>query len=290
MGGPVDFCIRFSGLTIRFSFPAPLEIPEALDALRCEDTDTPDAHYQIVLIHHPLRPTEPLYHEEQGVSIYQTEKGWLRIYSGIMDTDGCQVACLFSPDGRHTLYCPASRWLRFYSGNAIVTFLCGELLLLQHNALLLHSSLVMLHGKAILFCGPSGAGKSTQAQLWEQHLGAQILNGDRTVVMKRSDGFYGGGSLWSGTSGIYRSEQAPIAGIFLVGQAPETTIRPLGFDAFVPLYSQTILNSWDPAFMSRISGLFSDLLAQVPIYRLNCLPDEGAVKAAYDTLFGNTPL
>lgn len=156
---------------------------------------------------------------------------------------------------------------------------------MRFNAFLLHSSVVQIHGKSVLFSGPSCAGKSTQAELWRRHLGADILNGDRCVVMKKADGFYGGGSPWCGTSGIHRREQAPIAGIFLVNKAPENRVQRLGFEAFAPLISQTIINSWDIDFMAKISTLYADLLRQVPVYRLDCLPDAAAVKVAYDTLF-----
>ena len=164
--------------------------------------------------------------------------------------------------------------------------LAGEAMLLNQNAFLLHSSLVMVEGKTILFSGPSGAGKSTQANLWAEFAGAEILNGDRTVIMKKEDGFYGGGSLWSGTSGIYRPEQAPIAGIILIKKGPREQIRRLGFEAFVPLFSQTTLNSWDPDFMSKVSELYAELLAQVPVYELECRPCAEAVALTYKTLFG----
>lgn len=219
------------------------------------------------------------------MELYRTREGWLRVYSPLIAEDGCQVACLLRPDGKNKLYYPASRWAFYSSSLHCIHLIGGETLLLKQNAFLLHSSVVLFNGKVVLFSGPSGAGKSTQASLWEQHLGATVVNGDRCVIRKLSDGFYGGGSPWSGTSGIYRPEQAPIAGIFLVHQAPENSVQRLGRAAFPALFGQTIVNSWDSAFMEKITELFSEMMAQVPIYRLNCRPDEGAVKAAYHTLF-----
>jgi hypothetical protein len=162
----------------------------------------------------------------------------------------------------------------------------GEQLLLRHQAFLLHSSLVELHGKAVLFSASSGVGKSTQATLWEQHLGATVLNGDRSVIRRTDAGFTASGSCWSGTSGIYVPRQAPIAGIILLEQAPENTIVPVGTDAFKALLSETIVNTWDPAFMAKITDLICDVMTQVPIYRLRCRPDEAAAKLAYQTIFG----
>ena len=103
--------------------------------------------------------------------------------------------------------------------------------------------------------------------------------------MKKSDGFYGGGSPLAGHSGIYRREQAPIAGIFLVNQAEENSLQRLGFQAFAPLFSQTLVNAWDSDFMQTITALYQELLGSIPIYRLNCRADEGAVQTAYNALF-----
>jgi hypothetical protein len=286
MDGVFSFCVRFSGIIVRFTLPTPLDLPDCFAALRCADTDKPDVEYRVELLTTPLHPgTRPVY-KRGDATIYPTKKGWLRIYSALTAADGCQVACLLRPDGHNILYYPASRWDYYRSDWHCTHLLAGEAMLLRHNAFLLHSSVVMVDGKAVLFSGPSGAGKSTQASLWAEFVGAQILNGDRCVIMKKQDGFYGGGSLWCGTSGIYRPEQAPIAGIILIKQGPENRLRRLGFEAFVPMFSQTTLNSWDPAFMETVSALYSELLEQVNVYELECRPCREAVELVYDTLFG----
>jgi hypothetical protein len=84
---------------------------------------------------------------------------------------------------------------------------------------------------------------------------------------------------------IYTDIQAPIAGIFLVTQAPKNRVERLGFSAFPALFSQTITNAWDEDYMVRITDLFQQLLLEVPVYRLYCRPDAQAAQLAYDTLF-----
>lgn len=281
------FCLRFSGITVRFVLPTPIVLPEDFAPFRCEDSAAADQEYTVQLLTEPLRPEGDLVCHHREADIYRTDKGWLHIHGVLGDEAGCQVACLFCSDGHHTLYYPASRWAYYSEVWHCTHLICGERLLLRHDAMLLHSSLVHYHGKAILFSGPSGAGKSTQARLWEEYAGAEVINGDRTVIMRRGDSFYGGGSMWSGTSGIYRPEQAPIAGIFLVEQAPENRLERLGFQAFVPLFSQTIVNSWDSQFMSQITQLYAQLLAQIPVYRLYCRPDKDAVTLCLKTLFSD---
>lgn len=281
-----SFCVCFSGITIRFVLPASGKLPDEFAGLLCTDPGSPEAEFKVELLTTPLRPPEPPVSVEHGTRIYQTPEGWLRVYSALIAADGCQVACLLRPDGRNTLYYPASMWDHYSTPLRCAHLIGGESLLLRHDAFLLHSSVVQINGKSVLFSGPSCAGKSTQAELWRRHLGADVLNGDRCVVMKKTDGFYGGGSLWCGTSGIYRREQSPIAGVFLVNKAASNQVVRLGFDAFRSLFSQTIVNSWDPDFMKKITTLYVAFLSQVPVYRLDCRPDKGAVQVAYDTLFG----
>lgn len=283
---PPSVCIRFSGLTFRFLFPEEIPLPDGFEALLCEDPGQVDEQFEIRLLAGPLVPEGAPVASYAGTAIYRTKKGWLRIYSPLIAEDGCQVACLLCPDGKNILYYPASRWGFYSAGLRLAHLVAGEVLLLRHDAFLLHSSLVMMDGKTVLFSGPSGAGKSTQARLWEAHLGAKVLNGDRTVIMDREGTFYGGGSIWCGTSGIYHPEQAPIAGIFLVNQAPENSVRRLGFQAFKPLMTQITVNSWDSAFMEKVTELLARLMETVPIYQLNCRPDADAARLGYQTLFG----
>ena len=56
-------------------------------------------------------------------------------------------------------------------------------ILAGYGQLVLHSSYVLTQsGAAVLFSGPSGIGKSTQAALWQQYAGADVINGDRTLL------------------------------------------------------------------------------------------------------------
>lgn len=158
-------------------------------------------------------------------------------------------------------------------------------MLLLQNAVLLHSSVVMINNKTLLFCGGSGAGKSTQAELWKKHRNAEILNGDRAVIMKKGHKFFAGGSIWCGTSNIHRPEQKEIAGIFIVKKHTENIIRPLTAEAFPTLFSQTTVNSWDKDFVSKVCSVYTELLSSIPVYELSCRPDKDAVDLTYKTIF-----
>ena len=273
-------------MTVKFISPTNINLPPCFCDLLCEDTDTPDAEYQVELISSPLRPEGLAVYNGKDFSVYSTNEGFLRLYTPLAFDNGCCVACLIRKNGKHILYYPASQWERFRSYWHCAHLLCGELLLLQQNAILLHSSVVAVNGKTILFCGASGAGKSTQANLWKEHKGADILNGDRCVIMKKGSVFFGGGSPWCGTSAIHRSEQFPIGAVFILKQHEENLIKPLGAEAFATLFSQTTVNLWDDDFVRTVSDFYAEILEHIPVYELRCRPDEECVRLAYETVFG----
>ncbi len=279
------FYLHFSGITVKFIPAAPVGLAEEFTKLASPASEIVDATYEICPLLTPLRPAEPPLYDNRGTLIYRTKEGWLRIYPMQTAEDGCQVACLLRKNGFHTLYFPAEKWEHYTRPMHCAPLMGLELILLGRNAFLLHSSVVEMNGRTVLFSGPSGVGKSTQAELWNKYLNADILNGDRCVVMEKPDGFYGGGSMLAGSSGIFRREQYPIAGIFLLEQAAQNCVQRLGLQALAPLLSQTIVNSWDLEFMEKLTSLFEHLLSQIPIYRLSCRPDEEAVRLAYHTLF-----
>ena len=105
------------------------------------------------------------------------------------------------------------------------------------------------------------------------------------MIRKMEDQYWGCGSPWSGTSGIYSKEQAPIKGIFILKQGTANRVRRLGAEAFMALYSQCIVNTWDREFVEQITGFLIELLDRCPVYELTCRPDKEAVTLAYQTIF-----
>lgn len=280
-----DVYIRFADIGIRFSFPEVINIPEKLSVFCCEDKEETDAEYRIQLLESPLELEGKPMASHRGIQIYSFQKGILRIFTQLTERDGCQVACYTNREGKNILYYPALKW-NYYAGELHFLHLIGiEELLLEKNAILLHSSFVQMNGYSVLFSGPSGAGKSTQASLWEKYLGADILNGDRCVIRNMEDGFYGCGSPWCGTSGICRSSIAPIKGIFVLKQAERNTVQRMGSEAFLKIFQQSVVNAWSREFVMEISDLIAKLLEQIPVYELSCRPNQEAVMLAYNTLF-----
>ena len=151
--------------------------------------------------------------------------------------------------------------------------------LVTRQTLLMHSSLVDFQGSGIMFLGPSGIGKTTQAELWNQYTGADILNGDMVFIREREDGFYGYGSPWHGSSPYYRNAKVKLKALVTLEQAPENTLRRLsGFEVMQEIMNQVFLPHWYQEAMDACLNTLDAVLTQVPVYHLACRPDEGAVQ------------
>ena len=169
----------------------------------------------------------------------------------------------------------------YFSGSSGVFNRIGlENMLLQHDGLLLHASLIDYAGKGIVFTGPSGAGKSTQAELWRKYLGAQVLNGDKAALRKTASDWTAYGSPYAGTSGIYKNKNVPLVAIVVLRQAKENRLRPIAFsEAFPYIWPELSLRRWDETAVTQAMDLCGKLLADIPVYVLECLPEESAVMA-----------
>ena len=190
--------------------------------------------------------------------------------------DLCQIE-----EGKEYDLCIPEKMLlnkKLFEGSNIWNFLAFEFPLLEKQAFILHSSFVSWKGNGILFTAPSGTGKSTQADLWEKYEAADIYNGDRTIVRKMNGEYYGFGSPYAGTSGIYRNESASIKAIVVIEQGPENIIQRLyGREAFLPLFRETLMNTWNKEYMEKMTDLLMDAACQIPVYHLSCRPDQDAV-------------
>ena len=167
----------------------------------------------------------------------------------------------------------------------LMDLLGSETYLLFHHAFILHSSLIDYKGHGILFSAASGTGKSTQANLWQEHMHADILNGDRAGLAKKDGQWFAYGLPYAGSSSIYRNESVPVRMVIMLSQAKENVLIPLShFQAGIQLYSQVMLHHWDPVYIQRAMDLIEQFTADVPVYSLACRPDTGAVEAVLKEL------
>ncbi len=150
---------------------------------------------------------------------------------------------------------------------------------------LFHSAVVSYKGRGYMFLGKSGTGKSTHARLWLKHMvGSELMNDDNPVVRFFDHGpdesravVYG--SPWSGKTPCYRNVQAPVGGIVLLSQAPYNKIvRLKGVQAYAALVTSISGKRWDKSVADGLHATENALAKNVPVWHLECLPDEAAAK------------
>ena len=154
-----------------------------------------------------------------------------------------------------------------------------EGLLIRHDRVCFHASCVRTELGGILFSGPSGIGKSTQAQLWCDHRGAKLLNGDRPILQRRESGFLAWGSPYAGSSKCHVNEAVPVSALVFLAQEPGNRLRRLKpAEAFRKIFAGLTMYTWDREFMNRACDLALELASTVPCWEFGCVPDETAVE------------
>jgi len=175
----------------------------------------------------------------------------------------------------------AKVWLsdsHIFVNQPILEALMMERYMMMCKGLILHSSFIVDDGYAILFTAPSGTGKSTQAALWEKYAGAEIINGDRSVVWSDNQHFMASGLPFCGSSGINKVRTVSLGSIVFIEQAPNNSAEPMSTSvAARKLFGEMSINKWNQGFVSQSLDLIERLVASVPMVRLKCNMEEGAV-------------
>ena len=154
---------------------------------------------------------------------------------------------------------------------------------------LMHASVVRREGKGYLCLGVSGTGKSTHTHNWLQYVpDTDLMNDDNPVVRVCEDGVARVfGSPWSGKTPCYRNVEAPIGAFLQLKQAPYNKIERMKIvDGYASLLPSCSVMKWDRRDYVGTSDTVAKLLELVPVYFLENLPDEEAVKMSYEAMTG----
>lgn len=158
-------------------------------------------------------------------------------------------------------------------------------LMTRHDGFMLHASFIEHEGRAILFTAPSETGKSTQAGLWCDHLGAELVNGDRAAVRLMDGRVYACGTPFSGSSQVRRNGVLPLGAIVYLSQAPENTVTRLrGVRAFRSIWEGCTVDVWDRQDLDRATQSVMAVLNRVPVYHQACTPDVRAAQLLKRTM------
>ena len=147
---------------------------------------------------------------------------------------------------------------------------------LDFDGFQLHSSAVMLDGKAYLFSAPSGTGKSTHTEKWCRLFGAKLLNDDKPVLRRQQEGWIAYGTPWSGKHDLSLPVGVPLGGIAFLLRGQENTIRKME-----PMEAVAHLISQAPRYlnqerMEKQLSLLDQLLQEIPVWILHCRNEDAA--------------
>lgn len=196
---------------------------------------------------------------------------------------------LCAPDYKSAkLYLPGEKFkgtYKFAIDNALMVLFA--LSTANLGTTLFHAAVVTRQDRAYLFLGKSGTGKSTHARLWLRYIaGTELLNDDNPVVRFFEDGavkVYG--SPWSGKTPCYKNKDALIGGFVLLEQAPHNKINRLrGVLAYAALLPSISGKRWDKSIADGLHYSENALASHVPVWHLECLPDEAAAKLCCETI------
>lgn len=161
--------------------------------------------------------------------------------------------------------------------------------LLRFDGTVLHSSAVVMDGRAYLFSAPCGTGKSTHTKLWQKVFGedrAQILNDDKPALRLEDGIFYAYGTPWSGKTAQNLNLRVPLAGICVLRRGAVNKIEPFGGpQAIHALLAQTV-RPRDPELMQLQLDMLDALIQKVPIWKLECNMDPEAAIVSYSAMSG----
>ena len=161
-----------------------------------------------------------------------------------------------------------------------------NLKLLEYNGMFLHSSTVVVDGKAYSFSAPCGTGKSTHAGLWLDYLKdkAYIINDDKAAYRRIDDKYYVYGTPFSGKHEINVDARAELKAICFIEQAENNSIELLEPDDAVPLIiSQTVRPS-SPGRMILMCDFIDEIIKHIPVYKLKCNMGIDAARLSYETM------
>ena len=161
---------------------------------------------------------------------------------------------------------------------------------LHHRLILLHASVIAYQQESgVAFLGKSGTGKSTHSRLWLQHVpDTELLNDDNPAVRIDKDGrafIYG--TPWSGKTPCYKNKRVALQGFLRLAQAPYNrfTLKK-GMESLVTVLPSCTALRWNKQLFNAMTDTLTQLVEEVQVGYLECLPDAGAAELSHKAFFG----
>ena len=276
----------YAGVEVAVSIPDAVMYEEErhLEAFRVETAGNPH-RFEFEAVESLEAPVGHLVANLPDMRIYRDEEKEIRYL--VFSSESWEKAHLRVENiGKQHRVCYAKSYFpKKIVSRTVLNCMGAEHLIARAGGFVFHCSYIERDGEAILFTAPSGTGKSTQADLWHEHRGAEIINGDRAAVRIVEGKVMAEGIPFAGSSAYCKNKSLPIRAIVYLGQAKETSIRKLrGYEAFSRIWEGVSVNTWDKVDMEMVSAAVQEAAREVSVFYMPCTPDESAVIVLEDAL------
>lgn len=158
--------------------------------------------------------------------------------------------------------------------------------LLEFDGFYIHASAVEFEGRAYLFSAPSGTGKSTHTSIWQSiFFNAKVFNDDKPALRFMNGSWYAYGTPWCGKDGINQNLKVSLTGICFLKRGKQNRMRRISAsEAALNILSQTIRKDLPVDLLDMLLGHIDKLVREIPIYELECQPNEDAARLSYETM------
>lgn len=278
----MEFCLQLGGLLFRFQSERPLTLGPELRPFLMEEAAGPAAvsvsvswDWQSL----SLPQTDPLGQDALLTYYAQGERRWCYLRGGPKGPIGCTVYGLACTQMACTINAEPFLY-PIKAVGSILRMLPLREIFLRHQTLFLHASQISYRGQGILFAAPSGTGKTTQAKLWRQYRGAELVCNDRTLTRKADGCWRTWGYPLDGSEPVRSTAVNRLGCVVLLQQGAEnrvTELRPARAAGL--LMRQAVMDCWNSEARAQTLELICTLLQDVPVLLLTCRPDEQAVQA-----------
>ena len=275
----IKLFLHIGGISFSVCAPKEFSLPDSFLPFVCDAVSAPD--FSVTLSQEALAP-------QAGTLLFRSTARHVW-----MDKNAL-VYCHLLADGREL--CRAYIAEDFLSARIVLPqnspisfgaalhFIPFGIAFLPHNGIFFHAATVVLHEKAYVFTAPSGGGKSTHAALWEENLGAKLLNGDRILLREKDGVFYAYGLPVAGSSFIFLNERAPVAAVTLLQKAEENRATRADEKSLAAIMEQMELPLFHPVLADKTLAVISALSQSIPFYTLACRPDAAAAHTIYQQI------
>ena len=271
-------------MTVNILDEAMYEEERHLEAFRVEAVTDPH-RFDFEAVENMEAPAGRFAANPPSVCIYRDDEKETRYLGSTSDSWEKAYLQVESCGKEHRVHYLKRQFPEKIASRMLLNCMGAEHLIARAGGFIFHCSYIERNGEAILFTAPSGTGKSTQADLWHEYRGTEIINGDRAAVRIVDGEAMAEGIPFAGSSPYCKNRSLPIRAIVYLAQAKENSIGKLrGYEAFSKIWEGVSVNTWDKTDMELVSEAAQAVAKQVPVFYMPCTPDEEAVKTLEEAL------